>query len=305
MDAERQKENREDGSSSRNQWIGHAITFIIGACIPLLIFYISKPQSPEDQYVEKQLAHFPKLLSKDTARVEGTATHTIALTIAMEKWQNRFDSARWENKARGMNHSPIPNIKWFSEAEIVECVVPITFRLVNESPDEPAVLLFEVAGSVDLDTKFHPYDALIAGKWTEKIDTLELNLDEIVPADKGEHIVNCMLRLNMKKNSSRVYYFAVYKNASDQYFYTHCDIICKYDIPLDSLIKLRYQPGKPTLNWVVDPSREGIQSLVPFIQVGSNYYDTIPYDKVDRLMLALEQLARMPVREDSEDEKTR
>lgn len=272
-------------SSTIGHWVAHALAFL-GIIVMIFLHYDNKPPTEEELYVERQTTHYPKLLSKDTSRIDGVTTHTIALTIGLEQWQNKFDSARWANMRLGRSQTPIPAIKWYSEAEILDCVVPLSFNLVNVSPDEPAILLFEVAGSVHVDQIFHPYDALISGKWAEQLDTLIRGPQEIVSANYGEHELKCMLRLNLKNNSSRVYYFAVYKNASDQYFYTHSDIICRFDIPLDSLIKRKYN------KWVVGHSATTFQSVVPFVQAGSNYYDTIPYSKVERLKLALEALDR-------------
>jgi hypothetical protein len=303
MEAENKDKAEKSSSSFVGHWIGHVLAFL--AIVVMIFLHIdNKPLTEEEIYAEGQTSHFPKLLSKDTARIDGTATHTIALTIGMEQWKNKFDSARWVNKRLGRKWSPIPALKWYSEAEILDCVVPLSFNLVNVSPDEPANMLFEVAGSVNVDEMFHPYDALISGEWAVQIDTLRRGTQEIVSGNYGEHELNCMLRLKLKNNSSRVYYFAVYENASGQYFYTHSDIICRFDIPLDSLISLKFEQGKPDLTWVLGPPDSTFQSVVPFIQAGSNYYDTIPYSKVARLKLAFEALERKVVRSgvDGDDE---
>jgi hypothetical protein len=277
--------------STIGHWVGHGVA-VLAIVVGVFIHYDAKPPTPEDVYTGSQESHTPKLLSKDTARIEGTETHTVLLTVGIEKWQNRFDSARWADRRGGRSFTQIPNLKWYSEAEIVDCVVPLEFNMVNVSRDEPAKLLFEVIGSVEVDNKFDPYAALVSGQWIARVDTIIEGSEMIVPAQNGEHAVNCKLRLRLKHNTSRVYYMAVYQNASDQYYYTHTDLICKYDVPLDEIIKLKYQRGTPNVTWIVGPSDTTAQALVPSVQAGSNFFRAIPFRDVDRVRLTLDALAK-------------
>ncbi|MDX9759096.1 MAG: hypothetical protein RBU27_08055 [Bacteroidota bacterium] len=283
--------------STFGHWIGHGVA-VLAILVGVFLHFDAKPPSAEDLYTGNQESHIPKLLSKDTARIEGTATHTVLLTVAMEKWQNRFDSARWADRRQGLSYTQIPNLKWYSQAEIIDCVVPLNFNIVNVSPDEPAKILFEVIGSVEVDNRFDPYKELISGKWIAQIDTIIEGTENIIPAQNGEHEVKCMLSLRLKNNTSRVYYMAVYQNAAGQYYYTHTDLICKYDIPLDDILKLNYQPGTPDITWSVGPSDTTATSLVPSVQAGSNFFRSIPFEHVDRVRLTLDAMTKKPKRTD-------